>query len=177
MMERNAKLEAARRLRGWTLEVASQKIGVHPRTLRRWETGKSKPHGFRVYKISEVYESTPTALGISSTAQVFAAAEETAREQDRLLAHFSEPLISIEDLDLNLMGLILQRKLDRQNRDYRAFQLQIHQRIRAYDDYMKERQAYSSANPSRLQALRVVASIPIAAYLENITRHDLPAPA
>lgn len=171
MMERNSKLETARRLRGWSLEIASQKIGVHPRTLRRWETGKSKPHGFRVYKISEVYESTPTALGISSNSQVFAA------EQDRLLAHFSEPLIAIEDLDLNLMGLILQRKLDRQNRDYQAFQLQIHQRIRAYDDYMKSQQTYSLSNPSRLQALRVVASIPIAAYLENITRHDLPAPA
>lgn len=178
MMERNSKLEAARRLRGWSLEVASQKIGVHPRTLRRWETGKSKPHGFRVYKISEVYESTPTALGIGSDAQLFASTEETmALEHDLLLAHFSEPLIAIEDLDLHLMGLILQRKLDRQNLDYRAFQLQIHQRIKEYDDYMKARQIYSPSNPSRLQALRVVASIPIAAYLENITQDALPAPA
>jgi|SRR5579883_1323632 transcriptional regulator with XRE-family HTH domain len=178
MMERNSKLEAARRLRGWSLEVASQKIGVHPRTLRRWETGKSRPHGFRVYKISEVYESTPTALGIGSDYHMLSSTEETrAPEQDLLLSHFAEPVITIEDLDLHLMGLILQRKLDRQNLDYQAFQLQIHQRIREYDDYMKEQKAYSPSNPARLQALRVVASIPIAAYLENISQDTLPAPA
>jgi transcriptional regulator with XRE-family HTH domain len=178
MMERNSKLEAARRLRGWTLEVASQKIGVHPRTLRRWENGQSRPHGFRVYKISEIYETTPTALGIGSEChQLFCASEGTPQiEQSQLLAHIADPLLTIEDLDLHLMGLILQRKLDRQDLNYRVFQQHIDQCIKEYDAYMQTRQSHSPADPARQQALSVVASIPIAAYLENLTPHALPAP-
>src|SRR5579884_1614531 len=102
MMESNSKLESARRLRGWTLEVASQKIGVHPRTLRRWETGKSRPQGFRVFKISQVYETTPSALGITSSP--FFLDEEISGEQRSPLAHIAEPALSVEDLDLHLMG-------------------------------------------------------------------------
>ncbi len=140
-MERNSKLETARRLRGWTLEVAGQKIGVHPRTLRRWETGKSKPQGFRIYKISEVYETTPTALGIASYHRMSSTSKQTTSlEQDLLLAHIAEPLITVEDLDLHLMGLILQRKRDRQNLDYRTFQLQLDRCIREYDEHMRARQ-------------------------------------
>lgn len=170
MMERNAKLEAARRLRGWTLEVASQKIGVHPRTLRRWETGQSKPHGFRVYKISEVYETTPSALGIGSHQQAFLAGEENMPgEQDLLFAHITE---AVEDLDLRLISLILQRKLDRHNLNYQPFQRRIDQCLREYD----ESKSYDPADPVRQRALRMVASIPVAAYLENITPYALPAP-
>ena len=178
MMESNSKLEVARRLRGWTLEVASQKIGVHPHTLRRWETGKSKPHGFRIYKISEVYEMTPSSLGIGSERhQWFVPNNTTPRGKERLLlTRVVEPLITIEDLDLHLMGLILQRKLDRQNLDYRAFQLQIHQCIKEYDDSLKALHVSHPADPVRVQALRVVASIPIAAYLENVKQRSLAAP-
>ena len=177
MMERNSKLEAARRLRGWTLEVASRKIGVHPRTLRRWETGQSRPHGFRVYKISEVYETTPSALGIGPHRQpFFAGAENTPDEQDMLLAHMTEPALSIEDLDLHLIGLILQRKLDRQNLDYQSFQRRIDQCIREYDEYMRTQQVDKASNPARQKALHMVAAIPVALYLENISPHTLPAP-
>ncbi len=35
---------------------------------------------------------------------------------------------------------------------------------------------YNPLDSDRLQALRVIASVPIAAYLENITQHTLPAP-
>lgn len=171
MMENNTRLEAARRLRGWSLEVASQKIGVHPRTLRRWETGKSRPHGFRIYKISEVYEMTPSALGIGSERhQWYAPKEKKLRHEERLLLRrVVEPLITIEDLDLHLMGLILQRKLDRKNLDYQTFQLQIHECIQLYDKNLLTRQILPAADPVRVQALRVVASIPVAAYLENVS--------
>lgn len=174
MMESNSKLEAARRLRGWTLEVASQKIGVHPSTLRRWETGKSKPHGFRIYKISEVYEMTPRDLGIGSERHQWFAPEHIFPhgEEDLLLARAVEPLMTIEDLDLHLMGLILQRKLDRRNLDYQTFQLQIHECIQAYDDNLKRLQIHPSSDQVRIQALRVVASLPIATYLENVTRYS-----
>lgn len=178
-MERNSKLEAARRLRGWTLEVASQKIGVHPQTLRRWETGKSRPHGFRIYKISEVYEMTPSALGIGSEhhQSLYPETQTTSPAEDLLLARIAEPLMTIDELDLHLMGLILQRKLDRQNLDYQTFQQQIHQCIQAYDDSARARQPLPQPDdPARLQALRVVASIPIAAYLETTAPHALPAP-
>ena len=174
-MERNSKLEAARRLRGWTLEVASQKIGVHPRTLRRWETGKSRPQGFRVFKISQVYETTPSALGIASS-PLFLDEEAVPSEQRSPLAHISEPALSAEDLDLHLMSLILQRKLERQNLDYQVFQRRIDQCIKDYDEYKRAQQAYDPADPTRQQALRVVASVPIVAYLENITPLALPAP-
>ena len=174
MMESNSKLEAARRLRGWTLEVASQKIGVHPRTLRRWETGKSRPHGFRVFKISQVYETTPSALGIASSP--FFLDGETAGERRSPLAHISEPALSVEDLDLHLMSLVLQRKLERQNLDYQPFQRRVDQCIKDYDEHMRTRQMDDPADPTRQQALRVVASVPIAAYLENLTPISLPAP-
>lgn len=174
-MESNSKLEAARRLRGWTLEVASQKIGVHPRTLRRWETGKSRPHGFRIFKISQVYETTPGALGIASS-PFFLDEETAASEQRSTLAHISEPALSAEDLDLHLMSLILQRKLERQNLDYQTFQHRIDQCIKDYDEYRRTRQMDDPADPTRQQALRVVASVPIVAYLENITPLSLPAP-
>lgn len=177
MMERNSKLEAARRLRGWTLEVASQKIGVHPRTLRRWETGQSKPHGFRVYKISEVYETTPSALGIGSHQQAFFADEGRAPgEQDLLFTHITESTLPIEELDLHLIRLILQRKLDRHNRDYQPFQQSIEQCIRAYDEHMRTQQPLQPVDPIRQRALCMVASMPIALYLENVTPHDLPGP-
>lgn len=174
-MESNSKLEAARRLRGWTLEAASQKIGVHPRTLRRWETGKSRPQGFRVFKISQVYETTPSALGIASSLWTLDAGT-GAGEQNSPLAHISEPALAVEDLDLHLISLILQRKRDRQNLDYQTFQRRIDQCITDYDAYMRAQQAYNPADPARQQALRVVASVPIVAYLENITPVALPAP-
>lgn len=178
MMESNTKLEAARRLRGWTLEVASQKIGVHPRTLRRWETGKSKPHGFRVYKISEVYETTPSALGIGSERhQWYAPGDAPAFAQEDLLsAHLIEPLVTSDDLDLHLTNLILQRKHDQHNLDYQTFQRQIHECISTYDNHLRKLQVSHSADPVRVQALRVVASMPIAAYLEKSASHALPAP-
>lgn len=178
MMECNSKLEAARRLRGWTLEVASQKIGVHPRTLRRWETGQSKPQGFRVFKISEVYETTPTALGIGIThPQVLdAGSDPLPEDHDELLTHIVEPLLTTDDLDLHLMGLILQRKLDRQNLDYQVFQQQMDQCIREHDEYRQAQPSGCSMDSVRSQALRVVASIPLAAYLENLSPQRLPAP-
>jgi transcriptional regulator with XRE-family HTH domain len=176
-MESNSKLEAARRLRGWTLEVASQRIGVHPRTLRRWETGKSKPYGFRIYKISEAYEMTPRALGIGAEHhQWYIPNNATRGEEDLLLARVVEPLMTIEDLDLHLMGLILQRKLDRKNLDYWPFQQQIHQCIATYDEHLKALHIPHSNDPVRAQALRVVASIPLAAYLEKATQRSLQAP-
>jgi transcriptional regulator with XRE-family HTH domain len=174
-MESNSKLEAARRLRGWTLGVASQKIGVHPRTLRRWETGKSKPQGFRVFKISQIYETTPSALGIASSPPPHDAGTVSGK-QNSPLTHISEPALSAEDLDLHLIGLILQRKLDRQNLDYQTFQRRVDQCIKDYDEYMRARQAYNPADSARQQALRVVASVPIVAYLENLTPVSLPAP-
>jgi transcriptional regulator with XRE-family HTH domain len=175
-MESHSKLEAARRLRGWTLEVASQKIGVHPRTLRRWETGKSRPQGFRVFKISQIYEATPSALGIASSPDELDGGT-LADEPGSPLTHICEPALSAEDLDLHLISLILQRKLERQNLDYQAFQGRIDQCIKDYDAYMRARQTYNPADPTRQQALRVVASVPIVAYLENLTPISLPAPA
>lgn len=178
MMDSHTKLEAARRLRGWSLEVASQKIGVHPRTLRKWETGKSKPHGFRIYKISEVYEMTPSALGIGSERHQWYIpdAPDTDIDEDVLLTRVVEPLMTVEDLDLHLMGLILQRKLDHHNLDYRTFQQHIHRCIKTYDDHLQTLQIAPPSDPMRVQALRVVASIPIVAYLDTATQHCRPAP-
>jgi transcriptional regulator with XRE-family HTH domain len=175
MIERNVKLEAARRLRGWTLEIASQKIGVHPQTLRKWEMGKSKPHGFRIYKISEVYETTPAALGIGHEYQSFSFKEEDGFAlPDVFLPDAVDPQITIDDLDLKLMGLILQRKLERQNLNYYAFQLQIHQHIKEYDEYLSTGPVQNPESPARSQALHIVAAIPITAYLEHIHKQPLP---
>jgi len=174
MIERNVKLEAARRLRGWTLEIASQKIGVHPQTLRKWEMGKSKPHGFRIYKISEVYETTPAALGIEHEYQPFSLKGEGGFAIPDVFLPGAAAQITIEDLDLKLMGLILQRKFERQNLNYYAFQLQIHQYIKEYDEYLSTGPVQNPESPARSQALHIVAAIPIAAYLEHIHKQPLP---
>ena len=177
MIERNLKLEAARRRRGWTLEFASQKIGVHRQTLRKWEAGKSRPQGFRIYKISEVYEMTPVALGLEHHYQPFPYRRKPGiTTPDIFLAGVSESLISVEDLDLQLLGIILQRKLDRSNLHYHAFQMQIHQRIKDYDEYMALQETHEATNAVRLQALHIVAAIPIAAYLEHVHEQPLPIP-
>jgi transcriptional regulator with XRE-family HTH domain len=177
MIERNAKLEAARRLRGWTLEVASQKIGVHPQTLRNWEKGRSKPHGFRICRISEIYEATPTALGLEWEYEYppppFARQADFA-VSERSFPGIADPFTTTENLDLTLMGLIIQRKLDRQSRDYHTLQLQINHCIREYDEHMSQKPAPESENPERLQALRVIATIPIVVYLEYMDQNALP---
>lgn len=180
MMQNNSKLEAARRLRGWTLEVASQKIGVHPQTLRRWETGKSKPRGFRIYKISEVYGMTPRALGIGTEYQQryfssshFPPDHVPLSTEDLLFREAVEPLVTIEDLDLRLLALILQRKLDRHNLAYGPFQQQIHRCIKEYDEKQQTSHASPQADSTRAQALRVVASLPITLYLEDTGQHSL----
>ena len=176
-MESNTRLEAARRLRGWSLEMASQKIGVHPRTLRRWETGKSRPHDFRIYKISEVYEMTPSALGIGSERHQWFIPSHTMLhgEEQVLLAGIVEPLMTIEDLDLHLMGLILERKLERKNLDYLTFQRQIHRCIQVYDQGLQKVHIAPSTDQVRVQALRIVAAIPGATFLENLLQHSQPA--
>lgn len=178
MDERHSKLESARRLRGWTLEVASQKIGVHPQTLRSWEKGKRKPQGFRVCRISEVYETTPAALGLEwgyaySPVSVSDAGS-FAVGQDLAFSHFPETRLAREKLDLRLMSLIIQQKLDHGYHDYHMLQLQLDRCIREYDENLKKQPDASADEAERLQALCVIAAIPIVVYLEHADRSALP---
>lgn len=183
MGERNAKLEAARHSRGWTLEIASQKIGVHPQTLRSWETGKSKPHGFRIYKITQVYARSPAALGLkwdyhlpaftttsgqhAGDPPTICSAPVHAAEPEFLLLRLDEPVYTIEHLDRRLMSLIIDRKMDYRSHDYHALQAQMDRCIREYDEYMRASSVSASENLERLRTLRVIASLPIALYLEG----------
>ncbi len=179
MAERKSKLEEARRLRGWSLETASLKIGVHPQTLRRWETGKNKPHDSRVRKISEVYETTPAGLDLDWNyhhVPLTAFLSNDLGELEPFLATLAAFPLSIEELGLHLMALTLQRKVDRQNLNYAPFQLQIHQYIKEYDDYIRSQHTMLPANSLRQQTLRVVATMPITAHLEIIEKNPLPVP-
>jgi transcriptional regulator with XRE-family HTH domain len=177
MDEHHSKLEAARRLRGWTLEAASQKIGVHPQTLRSWEKGKSRPRNFRIRKMSEIYETTPAALGFGWD---YARSPASAREpghfagSERASSHLLEAFDTLEKLDLRLMSLIIQRKQDHQNRDYHAFQLQINRCIKAYDQDMQAQHGSAFDDAERLQALSVIAAIPVAVYLGRVDQAVLP---
>jgi transcriptional regulator with XRE-family HTH domain len=175
MSEHTSKLEAARRLRGWTLEIASQKIGVHPQTLRNWERGKSKPHGFRIRRISQVYETTPAALelewGYDDQPASFNNSDGFIRPE-HFFSDITEPTVPIDNLDLRLLSLIIQRKLDHWSHDYHSFQLQIDQCIREYDEYMQAKPAPNAGNTERQQALHAIATIPILIYLEHMDRYQ-----
>lgn len=70
------KLRAARLERHWTLAQAAEQVEVDVNTLSRWERGKTRPHGYNVVRLCEVYEKTPTELGLESKQEMADAVEQ-----------------------------------------------------------------------------------------------------
>lgn len=74
-MERQ-KLRAARLDRHWTLAQAAEKVEVDINTLSRWERGKTRPHGYNIVRLCEVYARTPAELGLESKQEMTDAVEQ-----------------------------------------------------------------------------------------------------
>lgn len=55
-------LKRLRRLKKWTLEQASERIGVSVGTLSRWEQGTQSPHGYNLQGLCDAYEITESEL-------------------------------------------------------------------------------------------------------------------
>lgn len=62
-MMRNEKLIEAREQRGWTQEVASEKIGVSRVAYARWEEQGITPRLWAINQAREVFKMTPEQLG------------------------------------------------------------------------------------------------------------------
>lgn len=56
------KLRQFRLKRHWTLVQAASKIGVDPKTLDKWELGKSHPRGYNAEQLCKIYEMSPSLL-------------------------------------------------------------------------------------------------------------------
>src|SRR5437660_608108 len=67
-MER-APLSQARHKKHWTLEEASERIGVDVNTLHKWEKGKATPRAYNIQRLCEVYGCSAEALGLEGEMQ------------------------------------------------------------------------------------------------------------
>jgi transcriptional regulator with XRE-family HTH domain len=61
----NRLLRDKREAYHWTIEEVSAKIGVDPRTYRRWEHGEQRPHLHSLKRLCTVFESSAEDLGYS----------------------------------------------------------------------------------------------------------------
>ncbi|HYU74462.1 MAG TPA: helix-turn-helix transcriptional regulator [Ktedonobacteraceae bacterium] len=63
MESNNQKLREARQRCQWTMEQASERIGVDTRTYIRWERGKQHPGLRHMRLLCELFQTTPEELG------------------------------------------------------------------------------------------------------------------
>ena len=91
-MERH-QLRAARLDRHWTLAQAAEQVAVDVNTLSRWERGRTRPHGYNIVRLCEVYEKTPAELGLESRPEIADAVEQF------VAAPASAPLLRTSVLD------------------------------------------------------------------------------
>ena len=75
-MRRNMRAERARN--GLSAEKAAKAIGVHPNTLRNWESGESEPTAGNLIALSTLYHCTPEyLLGMTDSQDGVAIAEKS----------------------------------------------------------------------------------------------------
>jgi transcriptional regulator with XRE-family HTH domain len=68
-MAANEKLKKARKQKRWSMERASEMVGVSKSTYLRWETGHQKPHPTTLDLLCQAFEMTPEALGFDEPTQ------------------------------------------------------------------------------------------------------------
>lgn len=85
-MERK-ELRSARLGKYWTLAQAAERLEVDLNTLSRWEQGKTRPHGYNIAKLCQVYGKTAVELGLETVQ------EETEEENCLLVAPLSLPVL------------------------------------------------------------------------------------
>ena len=65
---RGSGYKAAREACDLTLEQAAEAIGVAPRTLQSWESGKTEPRLYKFMALVDLYHASPDALARGSYA-------------------------------------------------------------------------------------------------------------
>ncbi|MBA2397022.1 MAG: helix-turn-helix transcriptional regulator [Ktedonobacteraceae bacterium] len=80
-----SRLAQLRNANHWTLEQASERIGVSVNTLSRWEQGTQSPHGYNVQRLCDTY-------GISEE-EIYE--EKTVTEHSMLLDIASDDMLAI----------------------------------------------------------------------------------
>ncbi len=158
----NKKLRAARRRKGWTLEIASSKIGVHPNTLRAWEMEIHKPGVHFLVELQRLYDATLYELGLD---YLIDSGVVSAQMPEAIAPEVYEPFVGdilmAKDLEIRLLVQVC--GWNRPNTDSRDIQRNIQQEIRSYDA-MTDHTTNKLANPERRRALSVLATLPIQVY-------------
>ena len=166
-MERNYRLEEARRKKGWSVREASRQLGVHRNTISAWEAGTSTPQISLLRVLCQTFNATTEELGLEHvlhakqklTQAVSFAEETTTLEQREAVSASERGILIFEDLEVRL--LIVVGQWDRRSTSYDELQVKIAQQIRSYDDMTDHR---SIENPERRKALRILASLPVGIY-------------
>ncbi|HZO72732.1 MAG TPA: helix-turn-helix transcriptional regulator [Ktedonobacteraceae bacterium] len=113
-MER-MRLSQARHKKHWTLEEASERVGVDVNTLHKWEKGKAIPRAYNLQRLCEVYGCSAEALGLEVEMQQSSAvlSPESTRTTSDLLPFFNS------DPTMRLL------RLARTSRPYREMQCEF----------------------------------------------------
>ncbi len=160
----NTKLRNARRRKGWTLDVASSKIGngIHPNTLSAWEKGRHKPGIGFLADLQRVYEASLYDLGLEHVVDSDSTSERLPEIASiEVQSPFVGDILNAEDLEIRLLVQVY--RWNRRSADYGNLQRSIQQEIRSYDD-MTDSETNKLENPERRKALRVLAKLPIQLY-------------
>lgn len=84
------RLRGVRERLGWDRTELADKLGVHPGSIARWETGGSVPHRYHLERIAEWGDVDPDwlAMGRSPGAEDETAAARPEGEAEELFASF-----------------------------------------------------------------------------------------
>ncbi len=180
MAKRNERLEAARLKNRWTLEVASEKIGVSLNTYHRWELGVQNPRLSSLDMLCKAFEMTPEELGYGHltslpetrmaecpasfgnvTSRIVSTPEFSLKEPvvtTSLPLHFEIPPLDQSLFKSSVFNLLVVQQQRQWSFD--TLLSQIEQSLRSYNE-MTMQQNSQDDTFSRRQALVMVASMPI----------------
>src|SRR6266851_3172049 len=155
---KNQKLQAARKTRRWSSEVAAEKIGISPITYSRWENGKQTPYLSTLDQLCRVFQQSPEELGFLPDGSKDPGTTTVLWETQAGQA-VSHPVLSTgEAFRLAMMGLILAQ---RQNHwTLEELRLQIERELGTINDMNQP----SQPDVSRREVLAFLAGLPLALY-------------
>ena len=150
-MERT-KLIAARERMHWTQQQAALKLNVGVNSVIRWERGHVKPFGCNIQRLCEVYQATPSQLGLNDEPRADEMPQSTAPREGPTLQQLAG-----QDIILRFLHIIW--SWPRRNTRYRGLQTRIVQ-ITEGMDTMENNTTQGSI--SRRDALQQLAMLPFA---------------
>ncbi len=172
-MARNEKLKQARLQKKWTLERASEKVGVHISTYNKWELGKQEPHLTTLELVCEAFGATAEDLGFYASVHVKQPLPELYTISnpnlfDENVTQENEAML-YDTLEVKILSQILTWKL--QHDQYTFLQADVQREIRRFDSMVHFQQSHE-VQISRRQALHTIAKLPVGMFgliaLDNI---------